>query len=73
VPAREALDDVMEWTGPARELLDLEFSFPEANGAQRARRRLAEGADVREVYRESVDETHRTYAPEPVAASKQGA
>jgi carboxylate-amine ligase len=72
VPAREALAEVVRWTEPAREMLDVEVSFPERNGAQRARRRLAEGADVREVYRESVEETRRTYAPQAVAASKPG-
>jgi carboxylate-amine ligase len=72
VPAREALADVYQWTRPAREMLDLEFEFPPENGAQRRRRRLGEGADVRQVYRESLEETRRTYAPDALAASKAG-
>jgi carboxylate-amine ligase len=73
VPARQALADVFQWTTPAREMLGLsEFELPPENGAQRRRRRLREGAGVRQVYRESVEETRRTYAPRAVAASKPG-
>jgi hypothetical protein len=40
--------------------------LPELNGTQRARARVAEGASLADVYRESIAETRRTYVPEGV-------
>ena len=53
-------------TGPRRRAtqLGIEVALPERNGAQRARRALAEGASIEEIYRDAVAETRRTYAPE---------
>jgi carboxylate-amine ligase len=68
VEAREALERIVEWTGPARSQLGIEFELPARNGAQRAREALDAGASIEDVYRESVAETKRTYAlPNPVA------
>ena len=66
VPTAAAVERLIEWTTPAREALGLEVAVAEANGAQRARARLAEGASIEEIYREAVEETKRTYAPERV-------
>jgi carboxylate-amine ligase len=66
VPTTAAVERLIEWTAPARDALGLEAPAPEANGAQRARGRLAEGASLAEIYREAMEETKRTYAPEPV-------
>ncbi len=66
VPARAAVERLLEWTAPARAALGLEVELPERNGAQRARAALAEGASVEEVYRAAVAETRRTYVPEGV-------
>ncbi len=66
VEARGAIDDLLEWTAPARRALGLEVSLPEENGAQRARRALAEGASIEEIYREVAEETRRTYVGEEV-------
>jgi glutamate---cysteine ligase / carboxylate-amine ligase len=64
VPARAELERVVEWTAPARELLGLEVTLPEENGAQRARRALEAGESMADVYRGVVEETRRTYVPE---------
>ena len=42
VPTGQVLEELLEWTGPARERLGIEVDLPERNGAQRARRALAE-------------------------------
>jgi carboxylate-amine ligase len=64
VEARKALDSVLEWSAPARERLGVEVALPEANGAQRAQRALADGNSIEEIYRESVAEAKRTYVAE---------
>lgn len=64
VPARAELERVLEWTTPAREALGLEVELPEANGAQRARRALAGGEAIADIYRAAVEETRRTYVRE---------
>ncbi len=66
VPTRGAVEALVEWTAPAREMLGLEVVVPESNGAQRARAALAEGAGIDQIYRGAVEETRRTYAPERV-------
>jgi carboxylate-amine ligase len=70
VPTREVLDDLLEWTGPARQLLGVEVELPERNGAQRAYADLAEGAPIEEIYRRAVEETRRTYAPEGAVSGR---
>ncbi|MGZ8676556.1 MAG: carboxylate-amine ligase [Solirubrobacterales bacterium] len=66
LPTREVLEGLLEWTGPASELLGIEVALPERNGAQRARQAIADGASIEEIYRETVADTARTYAPEGV-------
>jgi carboxylate-amine ligase len=61
VEARQALEDLLEHCAPARELLGVEVRLPDANGAQRARRALADGSSIEEIYREAVAETKSTY------------
>lgn len=61
VPTRQVLDDLVDWTGPARDRLGLEVEVPERNGAQRARAALAEGRPIEEIYRHAVEETAATY------------
>ncbi len=62
VEAREMLDSVLAWVEPARSQLGIELRLPERNGAQRARDALDAGASIEDVYRDTVDETRRTYA-----------
>ena len=51
MPTREAVERLVEWTAPARQLLGLDVALPEMNGAQRARRALDAGASIEEIYR----------------------
>ena len=70
VRTREVLEDLLEWTGAARQLLGVEIELPERNGAQRAYADLAEGAPIEEIYRRAVEETRRTYAPEGAVSGR---
>ena len=64
VEARQAMEELYEWTAPARERLGVEATLPEANGAQRARKALADGASIKRIYKDAVAETKATYAAE---------
>jgi glutamate---cysteine ligase / carboxylate-amine ligase len=64
VPTRAVLEGLVAWTEPARGSLGLDVEIPEQNGAQRANARFGEGAPIEEIYRRSVEETRKTYAPE---------
>jgi carboxylate-amine ligase len=67
VETRAVLEELLEWTEPARRELGLdELRLPTSNGAQRQRQALAEGRTVEEIYREQVAETRRTYMAEEV-------
>jgi glutamate---cysteine ligase / carboxylate-amine ligase len=70
VPTRSVLEEILAWTEPARQGLGLDVELPERNGAQRAYARLAEGAPIEEIYRRSVEETRRTYAPEGAVSGR---
>jgi glutamate---cysteine ligase / carboxylate-amine ligase len=68
VEARAALEQLLEWTGPARAQLGIEVRLPERNGAQRAREALDAGVAIEDIYRDAVRETRRTYTATPQAA-----
>ncbi len=70
VPTRAVLEELVAWTEPARQTLGLEVDLPEQNGAQRAQARFAEGAPIEEIYRRSVEETRKTYAPEGAVSGR---
>jgi hypothetical protein len=70
VPTRAVLEELVAWTEPARQTLALEVDLPERNGAQRAYARFAEGAPIEEIYRRSVEETRKTYAPEGAVSGR---
>ena len=61
VEARQVLEDLLEWTTPAREGLGIEVNLPEKNGTQRTREKFRAGATIEDVYREAVEETQRTF------------
>jgi carboxylate-amine ligase len=63
-PAAGATDRLLAWTAPVRAELGLEPAFPSLNGAQRQRRAIESGADMREVYAAAVKETRETYLQE---------
>ncbi len=64
LPARAAVDRLLEWTAPVRAEIAINPAFPERNGAQRQRAALAAGHTLHEVFAASVAETQATYAPE---------
>jgi glutamate---cysteine ligase / carboxylate-amine ligase len=68
IEAREALEEVLAWTEPARTGLGIDVELPERNGAQRARVALDSGVAIEDIYRDAVRETRRTYT-----AAKQAA
>jgi carboxylate-amine ligase len=70
VPTRAVLEELVEWTEPARQALGVDVDLPERNGAQRAYARFAEGAPIEEIYRRAVEETRRTYAPEGAVSGR---
>jgi carboxylate-amine ligase len=65
--AEEALERLLDWTAPVRAELGLDVTLPGLNGAQRQRRLIDAGADIREVYAGVVRDTQETYAA-PVPA-----
>lgn len=67
LPTRAVLEEVLAWTGPAREHLGLDVTLPERNGAERAREALDSGVSIEDVYRDAVAETRRTYSGEKAA------
>ena len=64
LPARAAVDELWDWTAPAREEARIDVALEGPNGAQRQRQALLESGDLREVYAETVRETMTTYAQE---------
>lgn len=62
IEARQALEDLLEWTTPARESLKIDVNLPEKNGSQRAREKFQAGMSIEEIYSESSDETRRTFS-----------
>src|SRR3954470_905349 len=63
-PAAAAADRLLQWTAPVRAELAIDPAFPPANGAQRQRRAIEAGADMRDVYAAAVKETRETYVQE---------
>ncbi len=66
--AAATADRLLQWTAPVRAELGIEPVFPAANGAQRQRRAIAAGVDMREVYAAAVKDTRQTYVQEAKAA-----
>jgi carboxylate-amine ligase len=61
-PAVEALNRLLSWTAPARAELGIEVALPILSGAQRQRRMLEAGANLKETYAAAVAETRATYS-----------
>ena len=64
IPARAAIEELWTWTAPAREEARIDVALEGPTGAQRQRAALLDGADLREVYADTVRETMTTYAQE---------
>ncbi len=72
-PAAQATDRLLAWTAPVRAELGLEIVLPSLNGAQRQRRMLESGMDLRAVYAAVQAQTRETYAlGQPAAAARRG-
>ena len=71
VPTLAAVERLLEWTAPARQVLGVDLALPELNGAARARRALEAGASIEEIYGDALAETRRTYVPQPEEVSTQ--
>ncbi|HEV7808312.1 MAG TPA: YbdK family carboxylate-amine ligase, partial [Solirubrobacteraceae bacterium] len=67
VDARAAIEQLWIWSAPVREEQRIDVALEGPNGAQRQRAALLGGADLREVYAETVRETTTTYAQEVTA------
>jgi len=72
VTAREAVERLLQWTGPARAELKLdphleavEQMLDSGNGAQRQQRRHAAGESIHDIYGAAVAETCASYAETP--------
>ncbi len=61
-PAREATERLLAWSAPARAELGIEVALPGQNGAQRQRRMIEAGIDMREIFAAVVAQTRETYA-----------
>jgi glutamate---cysteine ligase / carboxylate-amine ligase len=66
IEAAAELERLLAWTHPARDVLGLEVTLPDLNGAQRARRAREQGEAIESIYRNALAETRRTYVPEGV-------
>jgi carboxylate-amine ligase len=64
VEAKAALEALIEWTGPARDALQLKCELPATNGAQRSLEALNSGTSIDQIFREAVAETQTTYVGE---------
>jgi carboxylate-amine ligase len=62
IETKQALEELLEWTTPARESLNIDVDLPEKNGTQRSREKLEAGMSIEEIYAESADETRRTFS-----------
>ena len=61
VPARAAVEDLLQWTQPAQEELGISVDLPEQNGTQRALAALAGGTSIPEIYRATLEQTTATF------------
>jgi carboxylate-amine ligase len=61
-PATETVERLMGWTAPVRSELGIDVALPPLNGAQRQRRMIEAGVDMREIFGSVVAQTRETYA-----------
>jgi carboxylate-amine ligase len=61
IPAREAISQLQEWTGPLRGELGIETTLPERTGARRQLDDLGSGTSLADVYASTVALTGESY------------
>ena len=72
-PAGCALERLLRWTDPVRAELGIEAALPAINGAQRQRRMLESGMDLRDVYATVQARTRETYSlGQPAEPARRG-
>ncbi|HYH60460.1 MAG TPA: YbdK family carboxylate-amine ligase [Solirubrobacterales bacterium] len=64
VETRREVERLAEWSAPAAQAMKAGVDLPERNGACRSTDALDDGAVIGDIYRDAVEETRRTYAPE---------
>jgi carboxylate-amine ligase len=67
-PSAAIGERLLAWTAPARATLGIEPALSAANGAQRQRRALADGATMQEIFAAEVETAGNTYATPEVRA-----
>ena len=72
VPARAAVDGLLEWTRPVRSELGIEPHFRDRNGAERQSDLLGEGVSVKDVYASSVAQTRQSFGAGAPTSSTEG-
>jgi len=72
-PAAGAHERLLRWTEPVRAELGIEAALPSVNGAQRQRRMLESGMNLREIYATVQARTRETYSlGQPAEAARRG-
>jgi carboxylate-amine ligase len=61
-PAAQAVERLLSWSAPVRSELGIDVVLPPLNGAQRQRRMIEAGVDMREIFGSVVEQTRETYA-----------
>ncbi len=71
LPARAAVDQLMEWTTPIRAELAIEPQFPQQNGAERQAEELAKGLSIKDVYASTVAQTRQMFGADAPKSSTE--
>ena len=72
-PAASAHERLLRWTEPVRTELGIDAALPAVNGAQRQRRMLESGMNLREIYATVQARTRETYSVgQPAEAARRG-
>ena len=61
VEARQALEELLEWTASSRSALGIEIDLPEMNGTQRALGCLSKGQSIESIYRDIVADAEASF------------
>lgn len=60
-PADAAVDRLLEWTAPARTALGIDPQLPTRNFTQTMRDQHADGAEIKQIFAATLDQTHASY------------
>ncbi len=71
LPARAAVNQLLEWTTPIRAELAVEPQFPQQNGAERQAEELAKGLSIKDVYASTVAQTRQMFGADAPKSSTE--